>query len=155
MLRDCSVPDLSRADASEPWLVRDSRVPPPVVAEAPVIDPVKLRADQIASAAQNRTSAIIATAVTGAMVAGMGVSYWQFSKYHDRVNADEADQTSLHGARLASDRDHQRSWELGMLGFTTGTLISGLVTEYFWSHASAVLVQPNAEGGTLSYAGRF
>ena len=155
MARDCSIPDLSRADASEPWLVRDSSVPPPVVAAAPVIDPVKLRADQIASAAQSRTAAIVATATTGAMLAGAAVAYWQFSKYHDRVNADIADQTSFHPARLASDRDHQRSWELGMLGFTTGTLISGMVSEYFWSHASAVVVQPSAEGGTLSYAGRF
>jgi hypothetical protein len=154
MLRDCSVPDLSRGDASEPWLVRDSRVPPPVVAAAPILDPAKLRADQIALARQNRTSAIIATAITGAMVVGVAASYWQFSKYHDRVNADEADHTTFHPDRLASDRDRQRNWGYGMLGFMTGTLISGLATDYFWAHSSLTL-QPSAEGASVSYAGRF
>lgn len=154
MVRDCSVPDLSRADASEPWLGRDSSVPPPVVAAAPILDPAKLRADQIASARQNRRSAIIATGVTAAMVAGVAVTYLQFSKYHDRVNAEEADQTSLHPG-LASDQDHQRAWEGGMLGFMAGALVSGMATEYFWSHSSVVMLQPTGEGGTLSYAGRF
>jgi hypothetical protein len=56
---------------------------------------------------------------------------------------------------LASDQHRKNNWELGMIGFAAGTMLSGLATGYFWSHASHVALQPNADGGTLSYAGSF
>lgn len=152
--RDCSVPDLSRADASEPWLQRDSRVPPPVVADAPVIDPVQRHNELVGKASSNRTYAFAAVATTGAMAIGLAATYLQFRKYTNRV---EDDQVSLEFApgRLEADRGRLHDWELGMVGFTTGTVLGVMASTYFWSRAAAFTLEARASGGALSYSGRF
>jgi Carboxypeptidase regulatory-like domain len=152
--RSCAVPDLSRMDASEPWIARDASVPPPVVAPAPIIDLRQERADRIANARQNRTYAIIATAATVATVAGLVVSYQQFKKYSDRYEEDQMN-TVAFPSHLDSDRNRRNSWELGMIGFAAGTMVGGIATGYFWSHASHLSLQPRGDGGAISYAGSF
>lgn len=152
--RDCSVPDLSTSDASEPWLVRDGSVPPPSVAAASVIDPVKERADQIASARQNRTYAVVATATTAAAVAGLIVAYRQFHTYSDRVDADRMSTEAAPG-RLESDQQRMRNWQMGMIGFAAGTMLSGIASGYFWSQASHVAFQPDSDGAVLTYKAAF
>lgn len=155
-LRDCSVPDLSRADAREPWIARDASVPPPVVADAPIIDPMKLREDQLSSARSYRTSAIVATASTGALMLGTVVAYLQLRKYSDRVSADQNDHSPLPPGQLASDKDRMHNWSLGTTAFAGGGLITALISATLWSHASSDLaLQPGATGASLSYAGRF
>jgi hypothetical protein len=155
-LRDCTVPDLSRADAREPWIARDSTVPAPVVADAPIIDPVTLREAQLRSARSYRTSAIVATATTGALLLGTAVAYLQLRKYSDRVVADQNDHAPLPPGQLASDQDRMHSWSLGTTAFAGGALITALVSATLWSHASADLtLQPGAAGASLSYAGKF
>lgn len=152
--RPCSVPDLSRMDASEPWLFRDASVPPPVVAPAPIIDPRQERADRIASARNNRTYAIIATVTTGAAVAGLIASYQQFKKYSDRYDEDRSSTVAM-PSRAESDFNHRNSWELGMIGFAAATMVSGIASGYFWSHASHLSLHAQGDGGALSYAGSF
>jgi hypothetical protein len=151
--RDCSVPDLSRADASELWLTRDSGVPVPFVEAAPVINPVKEREDLIASSRRSRTYAIVSTAVTGAAAVGTLVSYWRYSDYSDRVEADMANHRGP--GQLAADKDVMHRWELGMIGFLVGTLVSGYTTGYLWSHTSSLSLQATPRGGGVSLAGRF
>jgi hypothetical protein len=155
-LRDCSVPDLSRGDASERWIARDSTVPPPVVADAPIIDPVKLREDQIGAANRYRTSAIVATAGTGAVVIGTVIAYLRFRSYSDRVSADQNDHALLPPGQLASDKDGMHGWSLGTTAFAGGALIGAVVSATLWSHASSDLaLQPTGSGASLSYAGKF
>lgn len=152
--RSCAVPDLSRMDAREPWIARDASVPAPVVAAAPIIDLRQERADRIASARHNRTYAMIATAATVATVAGLAVSYQQFKKYSDRYDEDQTSAVAMPG-RLESDRSRKNSWELGMIGFAAGTMVSGIAAGYFWSHATHLSLQPQGDGGAISYAGSF
>lgn len=152
--RDCSIPDLSTADASEPWLFRDSKVPPPVVADAPVIDPVQHHNRLVGEARRNRTYAFAAAATTGAMAIGIVATYLQFKKYSDRVEADQTSPVFAPG-RLEADRGRMHDWELGMIGFTTGAVLSGMVTSYFWSRAAAFSLEARASGGALSYSGQF
>jgi hypothetical protein len=152
--RDCSVPDLSTSDASEPWLVRDPSVPPPAVAAARSIDPAKERADRIASARQNRTYAIVTTATTAAAVVGLIVSYRQFRTYSDRADADMISLVPAPG-RIEADQQRMRNWQMGMIGFAAGTMLSGIATGYFWSHASHVALQPDADGAVLTYKAPF
>jgi hypothetical protein len=153
--RSCAIPDLSRMDATEPWIARDASVPPPVVAPAPVIDLRKERADRIASARRNRTYAIVATAATAATVAGLVVSYQQFKKYSDRYDETQTGVIRFPTSRIESDLDLRNRWELGMIGFAAGTMVAGIASGYFWSHASHLSVQPRGDGGAISYAGSF
>ena len=153
--RSCAIPDLSRMDASEPWILRDASVPPPVVAAAPIIEPRQERADRIASARQNRTYAIISTVVTGAAITGLAVSYQHFKKYSDRYDEDQTSLAPIPPGRPQSDLDHKHSWEMGMIAFAAGTMVSGIATGYFWSHASHLSLQPQGDGGAISYAGSF
>jgi hypothetical protein len=67
----------------------------------------------------------------------------------------EADRAVLAPGRLASDQGRMRDWELGMIGFAMGTMLSGITTGYFWSNASAFQVEARSSGGALSYAGSF
>ena len=149
-LRDCSEPDLSRADASEPWIVRDSSVPPPPVRVAPTIDPVKFREERLATARRYRTSAILSGAVTGALVAGGVVSYLQWHKYADRADAATDPLTRSTNEKSAT------GWEVGMTTFLAGAVGTAMISGYFWSHASQTLtLQPNADGGMVGYARTF
>jgi len=152
--RDCSVPDLSKADASEPWLSRDSKVPPPVVADAPVIDPVQRHNELVGSANRNRTYAYAAAATTGAMALGLAVTYFQYRKYFNRADEDQY-RLDFAPGRLEADRASARDWEFGMIGFTTATVLSGMVTSYFWSRSAAFALEARSMGGALSYSGRF
>jgi len=157
-LRDCSVPDFSTMDATEPWIFRDASVPPPVVAEAAWIDPVKFHQDQIDAAHSARTQAIVATAATGAFVAATVYAFARFGKASDRVDADNGQHTTvLPAGQLQADQTSMRNWELGAVGFATGALVSGLASAYFWKRSSdlGLVLQPNAEGASLSLSGKF
>ena len=118
-----------------------------------MIDPVQHRNHLVATAKRNRTYALAAAATTGAMAVGVVASYLQFRKYSDRVEADRAS-TEFAPGRLEADRSRMHDWELRMIGFTTGTLLSGMAT-YFWSRAAAFTLEARACGGALSYSGRF
>jgi hypothetical protein len=153
VLRDCSVPDLSRADASEPWLTRDSKLPAPIVGDAPVIDPAQHHKDLVAAAKRNRTYAFAALGATGAMAVGLVVSYLQFKNYSERVDASVG--TTELMPDLASDRRRKHDWELRMIGFTAATIVSGMGATYFWSRSAAFTLEARASGGALSYSGQF
>ncbi len=155
VLRDCSVPDLSRGDAGEPWIARGAGVPPPVVADAPVLDPHKLRADELEAARSNHRAAVISTATTGVLLAGMVVTYWQSAKASDRVESDQTNHVALAPGRLEADQGRKRNWEYGALGFALGSMVSGAFSAHFWSKESELMLQPTPEGGSVAYAGRF
>jgi len=155
VLRDCSVPDLSRGDASEPWIARGADVPPPVVADAPVLDPKKLRADALEAARSNHRAAVISTAATGALLAGIVVTYWQYSKAADRVEADQTSHVALAPGRLAADQSRKSNWEYAAVGCALGSMVSGALSAHLWSKESELMLQPNAQGGSVAYAGRF
>jgi hypothetical protein len=42
-----------------------------------------------------------------------------------------------------------------LIGFAAGTMLSGIATGYFWSHASHVTLHADPDGGVLSYAAPF
>jgi len=42
-----------------------------------------------------------------------------------------------------------------MIGFAAGTMVGGIAAGYFWSHASHLSLQPQGDGGAISYAGSF
>jgi hypothetical protein len=153
--RSCAIPDLSRMDAREPWIARDASVPAPVVGPAPIIDMRQERADRIASARRNHTYAIIATAATVASVAGLVVSYQQFKRYSDRYEESQMGAIAFPRSRIESDLDRRNSWELGMIGFAAGTMVTGIAAGYFWSHASHLSLRAQGDGGAISYAGSF
>jgi hypothetical protein len=149
-LRDCSEPDLSRADASEPWIVRDASVPPPPAKVAPTLDPVMFRAQQVATRQRFRTSAIIASAVTGALVVGGAVAYTQWRKYDDRADA------ATDSVHRSSYQKSATGWEVGMTAFLASAVGTGMISSYLWSRASRSLVlQRNADGSYVGYAGSF
>jgi hypothetical protein len=157
-LRDCSVPDLSKADASEPWISRDaSMAPAPEVAEAPRIDPIKLRDDQIDHAHNSKIAAITTTVASAAFVAASIYGYTRFTSASDRVDADKSQSgTLLAPGRLQADQTSMRNWELGTVGLAAGAIVSGLASAHFWKESRLSLsLQPNAEGATMSMAGRF
>jgi hypothetical protein len=149
MYRDCSVPNLSIGNAAEPWFVRDSRIPPPVVADAPVISPAQMRADRAAELEHNRTMAYVTTATTAALLAGSIYAYTQFTKYSDRV-----DHLGTASSQDTADRDRKTQWELGLVGLVAGTVISGITSASYWNHAS-LTVAPTGESAAVSFGGRF
>jgi hypothetical protein len=57
--------------------------------------------------------------------------------------------------RLESDQQRMRDWQMGMIGFAAGTMLSGIATGYFWSHASHVGLQPDSDGALLTYKSAF
>jgi hypothetical protein len=46
-------------------------------------------------------------------------------------------------------------WELGMIDFTTATVLSGMIATYFCSRAATFTLEAQWSGGALSYSGRF
>jgi len=149
MYRDCSEPNLAVANAAEPWLVRDGRTPPPVVADAPIINLAQARAERIADARDHRNAAYVTTALTGAMLAGSAAAYVQYRKYDDRASRDR-------GAQLTADKDSANKWELGMVALAAGALVTGITSAHLWMNASiAVAPVGEAGGGSVSVAGRF
>jgi hypothetical protein len=149
-LRDCSEPDLSTADAIEPWLVRDGTIPPPVVPPAPRLDPAEVRREQLAAARGFRASAIVSSVISVGMLVGAGVSYTQWHKYGDRAM----------GAPAPFQRNAEQSranrWEIGTTAFITGAVVTAMTSAYFWSQSTAHLaLQAAPEGGAIAYAGSF
>jgi len=151
--RDCAIPDLSRGDASELWYVRDSRVRPPVVADAPPIDPRVVHEQEIAEAKHNRRSAVVSAAAAGVLAVGTVLAYTQLSKASDRLDADQA---SGRFVDVPADQTRLTRWELGTAALLTGAAVSAVASVHFWSHSSVLTLEPMAEGGgALSYAGQF
>jgi hypothetical protein len=157
-LRDCSVPDLSRADATEPWVSRDPVTQPaPEVAAAPRLDPEQLRVDELAHVRNSKIAAIATTAASAAFVAATIYSAVQMSRASDRVDADTApSETRLAPGQLEADRSSLRHWELGAVGLAAGAAVTGLVSAHFWKESQLNLsFQPNGEGATMSLGGQF
>ena len=118
-----------------------------------MIDPAQHHKDLVAAAKRNRTYAFAAVGTTGAMAIGLAVSYVQFKKYSDRVDA--AVGTTELAPNLASDRGRMRDWEFRMIGFTAATIVSGMAATYFWSRSAAFTLEARSSGGALSYSGQF
>jgi hypothetical protein len=155
ILRDCSTPDLSKADASEPWVDRDPSLPIPVAPEAPVIDPAKLYADQDALAAHNHRMAIITAGSSAAFAVAAIVTYSRLGGLSARVDADQADHVSFDPVKLDRDQARLTRWELGTAGLAVGAVVSACASWHYWSHSTAVSIQATADGATLSYGGAF
>ena len=157
-LRDCSVPDMATADATEPWILRDASIPAPVVAAAPWIDPVKFHQDQVDAASRAKVSAIVSTGAAAAFVGAAIYAYTQYNNWSDRVDADNGQHTTLlPRGQLQADQNHMKNWELGAIGAATGAAISGLAAAHFWHKAEqlGLALQPTAEGASLSLSGKF
>ena len=155
VMRDCSVPDLSKIDLSEAWIPRDPTLPLPPVVDHPTLDTQKVRDEPIRRAQRNHTLAIATMASAGVMGVGTVLAYIQFSKYSKRVDADEADHVSFDAAKLSHDQTRSTAWGLGTLGFAAGALVSTVASAHFWLHSSVVSLQPARDGASLSFAGRF
>lgn len=156
-LRDCSQPDMTHADATEPWISRDPGQAAPVLAAAPRIDPVQYRDDQL-SVAHNAKIAAYSSAVIGVgLVAASVYGYVKLSRAQDRLDADTVSHDMLSKSVVKDDEQRVRNWELATVGAATGAVLSGFVSAHFFkkSRAAFALV-PNAEGGaTMSVAGGF
>ena len=150
--RDCTIPDLSRGDASELWYVRDSRVRPPEVADAPPIDPRVVRDHELEEANRNRTTAIGAAVAAGGLTVATVLAYTQLRKASDRLDADQA---SGRFVDVSTDQARLGRWELGTAALLTGAAVSAIASVHFWSHSSVMTLQPMADGGAMSYAGTF
>jgi hypothetical protein len=155
ILRDCSTPDLAKADPNEPWFVRDPSLPIPVAPEAPVVDPATLHADQAALAAHNHRMAIISVGSSAVFAAAAIVAYSRLGGLSARVDADEANHVSFDPVKLDRDQARLTRWELGAVGLTVGAAVSACAAWYFRSHSSVVSIQAAADGATLSYGGAF
>jgi len=155
VLRDCSVPDLSKIDLGEAWIARDPSMPLPPIVEHPTLDPQKLRDEPILRAKRNHKLAIATMVGAGVMGVGTVLAYTQFSKYSARVDADEANHVSFDPVTLSHDQSRLTGWGLGMLGFGAGALASTVASAHFWLRSSVVTISPTGSGAALSYAGRF
>jgi hypothetical protein len=153
--RDCSVPDLSKANAGEPWILRDASMPvPDDIAVA--VDPRKELRDDIANAHRNRIAAIATSAGAVALLAGTVFAYTQYSSYSDRVDADMQPHTTLlPPGQLANDQSNQHRWGYTTFGLGLTAMVAGITSGYFWAHATPSLsVQGNGEA-MLNISGRF
>jgi len=153
--RDCSVADLSRANAGEPWILRDASMPADDV-PALVVDPRKELRDDIDSARRNRIAAIATGATAVALVGATIISYTRYSAWSDRVDADmQQRSTLLPPGQLDADQRHAHRWSLATFGLGLGAMVAGITSGYFWARATpSVSLQPNGEA-MLNMSGRF
>ena len=156
-LRDCTVPDMSKSDASEPWIHRDASIPAPVVAPTERIDPVKLRDEMHAKKRNLYIAATSASVATALAVVGMVYSWAQFSKYQGRVDDDMGQHTGLLPPdQLKNDQARVNDWEVRTFPFAIAAVLGGMGTAYLWHKSFTTLsVQPAGEGATVSLSGRF
>jgi len=155
ILRDCSTPDLAKADPNEPWIVRDPSLPIPEAPPAPVIDPAKLHADQQAVAAHNHRMAYITAGSSAVLAAAAIVAYSRLGGLSARVDADQADHVSFDPVKLDRDQSRLTRWELGSFALTVGAVVSACASWHYHSHSTVVSIQAAADGATLSYGGAF
>lgn len=155
MVRDCSRPNLSHIDASEPWFVRDAHVPPPITDDAPKLDPAKVLADRASDLHRSRRNAILATATASTLLAGSLAAFVEFHKYAARVDYDRHHVLTVSPERAANDESHRSPWELATIGLATGAAVTGILSGQLWRHASALQIQATGEKTWVSYAGRF
>jgi Carboxypeptidase regulatory-like domain len=153
--RDCSVPDLSRANAGEPWILRDASMPADNV-PALAVDPKKELRDDIDSAHRNRIVAIATGATAIALVGATIISYTHYSAWNDRVDADNQQRaTLLPPGQLEADQRHAHRWSLATFGLGLGAMVGGITSGYFWSRATpSVSIQGNGEA-MINMSGRF
>jgi hypothetical protein len=154
-LRDCTAPDLAKANADEPWYERDAGTLAPVVAPAPVLDPRQVRIRAIAEARSNRTKAFVATALTGAALAGTIFAWTQDDKWSNRVNVDMG-QRFPNPSQLEHDRSQAGTWDDVLIGSALSIVVGGIATAYFWDRATTTLsLRPEGGGVMMSLGGGF
>ncbi len=146
--RDCSQPDLSHADAGEPWILRDT---PEGDVPALHIDPrLELRED-IASARRNRTAAIATTAGSLALVAGTLIAYTRYSAWSDRADAGLHTTTG----QLDADQRRARDWGFATFGLALGAVIGGITSTHFWARATPGLSLHSSGEAVIQMTGHF
>jgi hypothetical protein len=154
--RDCSVPDLSHANAGEPWILRDATMPVPEDIPAVAVDPRKELRDDIANAHRNRIAALATSAGTVALVAGTIFAYTRYSSWSNRVDADMQQHTTLlPPGQLDADQHHAQHWSIATFGLGLGAMLGGITSGYFWAHATpSVSLQGNGEA-MINMSGHF
>jgi hypothetical protein len=153
--RDCSVPDISRANAAEPWIARDESMGgiDPIVD----IDPRKELRDEIATARRNRIAAYATSGTAVMFLAGAMVAWVEYDKWGRRVEADRAPHdTLLPPDQVGTDERHDHNWAAAGFGLGTAAMLSGLASAYFWSHSKLdVSLRTSGESSALMLGGRF
>jgi len=156
-LRDCSQPDMTHADATEPWISRDLSQPAPQLAEAKRVDPVQYREEHLSAARTARIAAYTSAVASVGFVAVSVYGFTRLSRAQDRLDADQNTHDKLASGQLDADQHSVRNWELVTLGAATGAVIGGFVSaHYFKKSQAAFALVPNAEGGAMmSVSGGF
>jgi hypothetical protein len=148
-VRDCSKPDLSKADAAEPWIGPGgdiARLDGPLKPQPPMAHHV------------SRTPAYIATGIAATLAGGLIVSWVEYSKYRTRVDAAVAsDPLTVNVGAYIGDYNRMRRWELAGLGFGTTMVVAGAFAAQFWSRQTmSVSVQGyGREGAGFVVGGTF
>jgi hypothetical protein len=142
-MRDCAKPNLSRSDAAEPWIVPGGSIDR--------FDKAEIDA-RVRLLHRSRTPAFVAIGVTGALLAGVAVSYLEYAKYDRRTTGMGAVDDLSH----VNDYNQMKRWQaITSLG-VVGTLASGAVSAYLWSRDDArLMVNTDGAGAAVGYAGRF
>jgi hypothetical protein len=155
--RDCSTPDMSKANAAEPWIARDASMPIGGIDPVVDIDPREEMRVAVESAHRNKIAAYATSGLAIAGLTGTIIAWVQRSKWASRVDADTGPHdTVLPPGQLANDQDHQARWSGALFGLGAGTLVASIATGYFWSKSSVGFhLQANAESTILGMSGRF
>jgi hypothetical protein len=103
----------------------------------------------------SRTTALVATGVTLALVVATGVTYFRGTAKLDAVEMIKEptlDQSTnaIHGTDRAMDLAY---------GLAVAAAVSGAVTGYLWSRTEPpprhILIHPTADGAAIGYGGTF